>query len=407
MLISYALLAVMFFKIVILLSLSTRHHVYHSALKTTASSLTTRPRVSVLVPCYNEERTLENCIFSLLRQDYPNFEIIIINDGSTDNTIKIAKKLAQMNSNIKLINKSNNGKALALNTGIEASNGDIIVSMDADSIFLSSTISELVKSFEDPSVAAVSGNIRVANRDSFIGKQQAVEYIMGLTIQRSAFSYLGCMQVISGAIGAFRKEVLYEIGGYSNDTIVEDMEITLALAYSKYKIIYNPKAIAYTEAPESLNNFIRQRYRWTFGGFQVISKYKSLLFKRHLNKMGFIGLPYFIVFPWLDVMVSLLLIISIVLVTLTGKWFELALFFMAMSTLQLLLVIYAISIDKENRNLAPISLFDSLFYSHLISFVTVMAGIDYLNNKKATWSKFERKGKNIISELTQNKLNYN
>jgi poly-beta-1,6 N-acetyl-D-glucosamine synthase len=355
------------------------------------------PLVSIIIPAYNEELTLENCVNSLLRQTYHCCEVLIVDDGSTDSTLQVARRLADTHRNIWVYSmEKNGGKAAALNHGIARAHGSIIVNIDADSHFMVDTVEQLVLSFEDPTVIAVGGNVRVANRTQAFNKQQALEYITGLTLQRRAFAHLGCMQVISGAIGAFRRSKLLETGGYSRDTIVEDMDITIEFARRGFKIVYNPHAIAYTEAPESIRDFLKQRYRWTYGGFQVAAKHSDLLFRRNFNWLGTIGLPYFVIFPWIDVLVSCILVASLVRAAIEQDPLGLIVFFVLMCLLQTVLVFYALTVDKEDKRLMLFAMVDNFFYTHLISYTTIRAGINYLLRKKTTWNKLQRRGKNIL-----------
>lgn len=391
--VSALFLFVALIKVTAFLGLSLRHHQSHRRLhpKVFTDGL---PFVSVIIPSYNEDLTLENCVNGLLNQAYGNYEILIVNDGSTDDTWQVARRLAEVHPQIRAFSKPNGGKASALNYGIQRAHGTIVVCIDADSIFIKDTLYQLALSFEDPEVMAVGGNVRVANRKRLLNKHQALEYITGLTLQRRAFAHLGCMQVISGAIGAFRRSKLLEIGGYSSDTIVEDMDITVELARRGSKVIYNPLAIAYTEAPESLRDFLKQRYRWTYGGFQVIEKHRDILFRRHFNKLGTIGLPYFAIFPWMDVAVSSMLFLAIGRAIATRDGVGAVSFFLALTMLQASLVIYALSIDKESKRLALLSGIDNLFYNQLISYVTVWAGINFALKRKVSWNKLKRYGKN-------------
>jgi poly-beta-1,6 N-acetyl-D-glucosamine synthase len=388
------LLGIVFCKVCLFLlfsSLQHRHHKQHHARRRRGYP----PLVSIIIPAYNEGLTLENCVASLVTQTYHCYEIIIVDDGSTDDTLAIARRLAETHRNIWALSmERNGGKAAALNHGIQRAHGSIVVSIDADSHFLVDTVEQLVLSFEDPTVAAVGGNVRVANRKPTLSKHQALEYITGLTLQRRAFAHLGCMQVISGAVGAFRKDILLKIGGYSKDTIVEDMDVTIELAKRGYKVIYNPHAIAYTEAPESVSDFLKQRYRWTYGGFQVIAKHRDELFRKH--RLGIIGLPYFAIFPWVDVIVSFLLLSAIVRAVLLQDPLGLALFYLVMCSLQMGLTLFALIVDKEDKKLVRLVAIDSLFYTHLISYTTVRAGINYLLRKKVTWNKLQRQGKNVL-----------
>ena len=382
-------------KVYLFLQFSTLHHERHKKHHAIRRK-NYPPLVSIVIPAHNEELTLENCVKSLLKQTYHCYEIIIVDDASTDDTLQIARRLADEHRNIWAYTKEWGGKAAALNYGIERAHGKIVVSLDADSMFLVNTVEQLVLSFEDPEVAAVGGNVRVANRSKALNKHQAVEYITGLTLQRRAFAHLGCMQVISGAIGAFRRDKLLAVGGYSTDTVVEDMDLTIELAKRNYKIVFNPQAIAYTEAPESISDFLKQRYRWTYGGFEVAAKHRDVLFRRNINWLGTVGMPYFVIFPWVDVVVSFVLAAALVRLVLTGDGYGFLFFYIAMTILQVLLVFYALVIDKENKRLALVGAIDSLFYNHLITFTTLRAGINYLRRKRTTWNKLQRKGKNVL-----------
>lgn len=356
-----------------------------------------KPFVTIIVPCFNEELTLENCVTSLLKQSYKMKEIIIVNDGSTDKTRSVAGKIAKRNPDVvRVFSKENGGKASALNYGLAKAAGEIVVCIDADSVFLKDTVRQLVLSFRERGVVAVGGNVRVANRRKLLTKLQAVEYITGLNLQRRAFAYLNCMQVISGAIGAFRKDKLVDIGGYSRDSIVEDMDVTVSLARTEGKVVYNSRAIAYTEAPENIRDFIKQRYRWTFGGLEVLRKHRDLIFNPKYKSLGLIGVPYFMIFPWVDVLVSFLFFQAVIRAFMLGNFTELFLFYPVMAAIQGILIYYSISLDGESKKLIFMAGLDSLWYNHIISFVTLKAGLNFVWGKKTAWNKIERVGANVI-----------
>lgn len=395
---SWALLLLLCVKVFVFVSLSIRH--YRKSKKSRRRIGKYRPLVSVIVPAYNEELTLENCIKSLLAQTYNNIEIVIVDDGSKDGTSVVGRRLQRSNSDrIRFFGKRNGGKASALNYGIFRARGEIVVSMDADSMFTKDSLRQLVLSFCDPRLVAVGGNVKVANRDCFMGKFQAIEYIAGLNIQRRSFATLNCMQVISGAIGAFRRQELIEVGGYSSDTIVEDMDITVTLARLGHRVDYNGKAVAYTEAPESVSDFLKQRYRWTYGGFQVTRKHLDLMLNPRHGNIGMVGMPYFAIFPWIDVLISFLFFFALARAVVAGQSLGLLAFYITMSFIQGLLLYYALSIDKEKKRLALLSGLDCLWYNHLISFVTIKAGVNYLRGKNSGWNKLKRLGKNYSPSL--------
>jgi peptidoglycan-N-acetylglucosamine deacetylase len=392
------LLAVVLLKVLALVSLSYRHHRAHQANQQGASEGVNRgyPLASILVPCYDEEITVGHCVQSLLRQRYPNFEIILIDDGRRDRTPQMIRELARRYDTVRAYRKANGGKGSALNYGIARARGGIIVCTDADSMLLPDALAQLVMSLQQSGVSAVGGNVRVANRTRSIGRYQAIEYITGLTIQRRAFAQLGCMQVISGALGAFRKSDLIEIGGYSTDTIVEDMDITLELAKRGKKIVYNPLAIAYTEAPESVRDFLKQRLRWTSGGFQVIAKHKEIIFRRRQGRMGTIGIPYFLIFPWIDVLVSLLLAFSVVRAVLTDDVSSLLTVLLVMGAIQATVILYAVILDHEDKGLVFRALIDGLFFGQLVSYSVLKAGATYVLGGDVCWNKLCRHGRNSL-----------
>ena len=355
------------------------------------------PTVSVIVPAYNEELVLENCVNSLLKLDYPFFKIIIVDDGSSDQTPTIGRNLAKQHPLVSFYRKKNGGKAMALNYGVAKSNSDIVVCIDADSILKEDALWHLTLPFAELKVGAVGGNVKVVNREKLLNLHQAVEYIVGLNIQRRAFSHIGCMQVISGAIGAFRRDVLMQIGGYSHDTLVEDMDITIAVSKAGFDVIFAPQAIAYTEAPESIRDFIKQRYRWTLGGFKVLKKYREMIFNSEYGRMGTIGLPYFMIFPWIDVAISIMLILTVLAVTVTGNYLLLLIFLSIMLSIQAIIVVYALRIDKERWYLVFLVVLENIWYSHMLNYITLKAGMDHLTNKATSWNKVTRLGKNTLS----------
>lgn len=354
------------------------------------------PLVSIIVPCYNESLTLENCIRSLSKQTYHRYEIIIVDDGSKDNTLEVANKLRLNNPRITVLTKVNGGKASALNYGIKHSRGKIVVSLDADSIFLNDTLTRLVAPFNNPDVAAVGGNIKVSNRGKMITKNQALEYISGLNIQRRTFAHLGCMQIISGAIGAFRKDRLLEVGGYSMDTIVEDMDVTVTLARMGHKIEYIGEAVAYTEAPENSYDFFKQRYRWIYGGFEVLNKHKDLLFSSKSGRIGMIGLPYIITSLLIDILVTFLLFFMLLRVLFYNDSYDLLPLLITVLMLQSILFFYTVYIDRENRGLALLTPIYIMVYTQFINLITIKAFVDYLRGTKTSWNKVKRLGKNVI-----------
>jgi len=392
------LLVVLVFKITVFGTLSAFHFRAGKKRKKMNMGGRKKPLVSVIVPCYNEEMTLENCVSSLMDQSYRKFEILLIDDGSSDKTLDLCRKLsARLQGRVSYFTKQNGGKASALNCGIRHSNGEILVCIDADSVFVKNTLQELVKSFiKNPELGAVGGNVKVANRNKLFNKYQAIEYITGLNIQRRSFAYLGCMQVISGAIGAFNKEKLISIGGYSSDTIVEDMDVTVSMIKAGYKVEYNSNAVAYTEAPENVHDFIRQRHRWSFGGFQVMSKHRDMFFNPRFGVMGYIGMPYVLLSPMMDALTTILFIASIIKIIIWGAGEWTVVFFLAMLLIQIITVAYSVVLDRENKKLLMLFGIESLWYYHFINIIMMKAAFSYFKGNIGCWEKLRRLGKNHI-----------
>jgi poly-beta-1,6 N-acetyl-D-glucosamine synthase len=376
---SYLLLAVLTIRLVVFGALSALHYQTNKKRKRIRSRGRGKPFVSIIVPSYNEEKTLKNCVDSLMAQTYRKFEIILVNDGSADRTREVSRKLsARYQGRVFDFNKLNGGKASALNCGLRHARGEIIVSIDADSVFAKHTLNQLVRSFRsNPFLGAVGGNVKVANRSRFLNLHQAVEYIIGLNFQRRAFAFMGCMQVISGAIGAFKKDKLLAIGGYSSDTIVEDMDVTISMVKAGYKVEYNGKAIAYTEAPENLKDFSRQRYRWIFGRFQVLSKHRDMLFNKKYGLMGLVGIPYVYIAPWVDIIAMLQLLFLVYMVSFGGGG-SVLIYIVITLILQILTLLYVIIMDNENKRLLLLFGVDSLWYYYLINIITLRVIWDYL-----------------------------
>ena len=229
-------------------------------------------RVTITVPAYNEEVVIEKALRSLLKQSYPNLEIIVIDDGSSDRTFLKAKRMefTTGDRSLRVLRKNNGGKANAINYGIEHSSGELIMVVDADSRLDPNAVMLMAAYFDDPEIAAVAGSVYVSNQNSLLTKLQALEYVEGLNMVRNGQAFLQLVNIIPGPIGMFRTSALYEVGLYDDDTFAEDCDVTLKLISHNYRIEFESDAVAYTEAPENLLDLIKQRYRWTRGILQAI-----------------------------------------------------------------------------------------------------------------------------------------
>jgi cellulose synthase/poly-beta-1,6-N-acetylglucosamine synthase-like glycosyltransferase/peptidoglycan/xylan/chitin deacetylase (PgdA/CDA1 family) len=265
-----------------------------------------RPSAAVLIPAYNEEKVIERTIQGALDSDYPNLRVIVIDDGSKDRTLEVARKsfrAEEKAGRVVILTKPNGGKAEALNYGLEhIGNAEVFIGIDADTIIAPDAISRLVPHFLNPKVGAVAGNAKVGNRVNLWTRWQALEYITSQNFERRALNTMGAVSVVPGAIGAWRVSAVREAGGYHVDTVAEDADLTMALLRNGYRVEYEDLALAFTEAPTNANALMRQRFRWSFGILQSVWKHRDVFARK--GTLGWVALPNILVFQILLPLVS-------------------------------------------------------------------------------------------------------
>jgi len=248
-------------------------------------------QVTVLIPAFNEEKVIVATIERILASDYSNLEILVIDDGSKDHTAYIARSHFMNESRVGVISIPNGGKANALNVGLANAQGAVVVALDADTQFEKTTISRLVRWFSDPAIGAVAGNAKVGNRINMITRWQALEYIVAQNLERRALSALDTLTVVPGAVGAWRRDVLRELGGFPVDTLAEDQDLTIAIQTRGYRVHFDSTAIAWTEAPATVRGLAKQRFRWAYGTLQCLWKYRGITFNTTYGELGLVALP--------------------------------------------------------------------------------------------------------------------
>ena len=248
-------------------------------------------QVTVLIPAFNEEKVIVATIERILASDYPNLEVLVIDDGSKDHTAMIARSHFMNESRVGVISIPNGGKANALNAGLAKAHGAVVVALDADTQFEKTTISRLVRWFADPAIGAVAGNAKVGNRINMITRWQALEYIVAQNLERRALSALDTLTVVPGAVGAWRRDVLRELGGFPADTLAEDQDLTIAIQTRGYRVHFDSTAIAWTEAPATVRGLAKQRFRWAYGTLQCLWKYRGITFNTAHGELGLVALP--------------------------------------------------------------------------------------------------------------------
>ena len=350
------------------------------------------PTVSVIVPAYNEEVGIERAVRSLATNDYPELEVVVVDDGSTDRTAQIVESLEL--ANVHLVRQDNGGKSAALNTGTRMSRGEILVMVDGDTVFENDTITHLVQPLADPEVAAVSGNTKVGNRSSMLGRWQHIEYVTGFNLDRRMYEVLQCTPTVPGAIGAFRRSILAEVGGVSGDTLAEDTDLTLAVGRTGKRVVYAPDARAWTEAPSTVSGLWRQRYRWSFGTMQAVWKHRGAIVSRKPadRRIGRRALPYMIFFqillPILAPLIDLFALYGVIFQdparTLT--------FWLAFNVLQLAVAAYGFRLDRESVKVLWAMPLQQFVYRQLMYLVIIESTISALIGVRANWQHIPRTG---------------
>jgi len=263
------------------------------------------PRVAVLIPAYNEEKVIVRTIRSVLNSDYSNLHVIVIDDGSSDSTFDVARQAYSAEiaaGRVQVLTKANGGKAAALNYALERLTEEVYVGIDADTVIAPDAISKLIPHFEDPLIGAVAGNAKVGNRVNLWTRWQALEYITSQNFERRALDLFNVVTVVPGAIGAWRTGPVKAAGGYPINTVAEDADLTMNLLEQRLKVVYEDRALAFTEAPIDARGLMRQRFRWSFGILQAVWKHR-LAFVRN-KAMGYFALPNILIFQMLLPLVS-------------------------------------------------------------------------------------------------------
>jgi peptidoglycan-N-acetylglucosamine deacetylase len=247
--------------------------------------------VSVIIPAFNEESVIATTVKQILASTYKRLEVIVVDDGSKDRTSAVMQENFASDSRVTTIRVANAGKAQALNTGLANAKGEVIVALDADTQFSRDAIARLVRWFADPEIGAVAGNAKVGNRINMITRWQALEYIVAQNLERRALAALGTLTVVPGAVGAWRKTALLELGGFTSDTLAEDQDLTIAIQKAGYVVKFDSSAIAWTEAPLTVRALAKQRFRWAYGTLQCLWKYRDITFNPRFGSLGTIALP--------------------------------------------------------------------------------------------------------------------
>ncbi len=350
------------------------------------------PPISVIVPAYNEASVIGAAIESLLALDYPTYEVIVVDDGSRDDTLAVAAKFeGHAAVPVRVFSTPNAGKATALNLGINNAQYPFLFCMDSDSTVEPQTLRRAVAHMADEDVGAVAGNVKVLNRTSMLTRLQALEYIEGLNMPRRAQGFIAAVNIVPGPVGLFRREALTDVGGYEPDTFAEDADLTLKLIAAGWKIVYEDQAIAWTQAPDHWLDLIQQRYRWTRGILQTLRKRRRLFLKPFPDfplwlsalEMAFEA----VIWPMMNVFAHLFFAI----VALLFGMGELVLYWWILLTLlDLGAALVTVSMEEEELWLVPLAVIYRFFFILFLDVTKSFAAIEELFRFGMGWEKLGR-----------------
>ncbi len=347
--------------------------------------------VSVIVPAYNEKEGIEAAVRSLACGDHTQIEVVVVDDGSTDGTADLVDRMRL--PNVRVVRVPNGGKPNALNTGVAMARHELIVMVDGDTIFEPDSLRKLVQPFADPSVGAVAGNVKVGNRETTVALWQHIEYVIGFNLDRRLYEVLNCMPTVPGAIGAFRREALTQVGGVSDETLAEDTDVTMAMCRAGWRVVYVEDARAWTEAPTTMEQLYRQRYRWSYGTMQAMWKHRKALFDSGPSgRFGRFGLPFLALFglalPMLAPVVDIMLVYGLVFWELS----ETVAAWLGMLALQLFTAAVAFRLDRESyKPLLKLPL-QQFAYRQLMYLVLLQSATTALTGGRLRWHKLNRAG---------------
>ena len=366
------------------------------------------PGVTVLIPAHSEESVIVQTVNSVLASDYADLHLIVVNDGSTDNTGELLDTHFSRKPGVRIIHQVNRGKAAALSMALSHAETGIVVTIDADTEIEPDALRKLVRHFSDPTVGAVAGNVKVGNRSRWLTRWQALEYITSQNMEKRAFDLLNCITVVPGALGAWRKSAIEAAGGITADTVAEDADLTMAIRRLGWRISYDEEAVAWTEAPVTANQLIRQRFRWTFGTLQSFWKHSSTLFRPKYGTLGWIALPNIFVFqlalPLISPLIDLLFLWSVGLWALeklqlswlptihatTGDLMRSVFFFIGFLLIDVLTCVLAFALErKEDWSLLVPVLLQRFYYRQLMYVVLFRSVKEAVRGRPVGWRGVE------------------
>ena len=364
--------------------------------------------VSVIIPAFNEAKVIEASVRRVLASEQVTLEVIVVDDGSTDGTSAIVTRAFAGDPRVQLLTLANGGKAAALNRALELARAPIIVALDADTQFEPLTIARLARWFADEKVGAVAGNAMVGNRINLVTRWQAVEYVTAQNLERRALARFGAITVVPGAVGAWRRSALDDVGGYPLDTLAEDQDLTIAVQRAGWLVTYDTEAVAWTEAPESFRALAKQRFRWAYGTLQCLWKHRGIWSEGKPAGLSWVGLPqawlfqigFALVSPIIDLALILSSIDTVVRVHQHG-WAQtqsdilrMGLYWLAFCAIDVLCGAVAYRLEPRERRYPALLLVAQRFvYRQIMYGVVIRAVGTAILGPWVGWGKLERSGR--------------
>lgn len=357
------------------------------------------PLVSIVIPAYNEELNAVKTIQSLLEQDYPNFNVVFVDDGSRDQTFARVTEAFAGNPKVRAVTKPNGGKASALNYGIHITDAGYIVCIDADTQLRTDAVSQLIQRFTHAEVGAVAGNVKVGNERNLLTYWQSIEYITAQNFDRRAFDLLNCITVVPGAIGAFRRTALADAGFFTTDTLAEDCDLTMRLLRHNYIVRNCATALSYTEAPESLMQFLKQRFRWSYGIMQCFWKHRDALFNSRYKAFGWLALPNILIFqivlPFLAPLADLILVLSLIAACfgfVDASTWHIVFYYIVFTLVDVFGAALAFAFERENPRKLIWMIPQRLIYRQLMYYILIRSLRRAIKGQGQGWGRLKRTG---------------
>ena len=379
------------------------------------------PAVSIIVPAYNEEVNAVKTIENLLHQDYPRFDIIFIDDGSKDNTYKKVLEAFCEYDKVKVFTKLNGGKASALNFGISHTKNEYVICIDADTQLKSDAVTQLMKRFIvaesskastfgkglEGTVGAVAGNVKVGNENTILTKWQSIEYTTAQNFDRRAFDLINGIAVVPGAIGAFKKEAIERAGGFTTDTLAEDCDLTIRILRNGYHVVNCTDAVAVTEAPETIRQFMKQRFRWSYGIMQAFWKNRDACFNPKYKVLGMVSLPNILLFqillPMLAPVADVMLILSLIWNRHNSEsLYKIEIYYLVFMAVDLMVGVIAFAFEKEKFSKLIWLIPQRFVYRQLMYVILFKAIRKAIKGESQGWGILKRTGnvKQVVRATT-------